>query len=648
MQTVTMEERELGGLVKMDLLSRILSLCVPFLALVWVTALPQRFGLLVYPEQVVALMFGASLAVVYFRRTGDEAPGTLLANRIAGYLSIALCLYVFVRFPVLSEATHRYPTEALLLGIAVTVLSLEALRRVVGWTLIIIFALLFAYAVFGDWVPGALQGRPMATADVLRFIGTDSSAVWGQTLQIAAFVVVVFVLFGGLLIACGGGDFFTQLAMRVAGRGPGNSAKVAVTASALFGTVSGSAVSNVMSTGIMTIPLMKRAGFKPAQAAGIEAVASTGGQLMPPVMGAAAFLMAEILQVSYKTVALAALLPAVLYYLSLYVQIDFIARRDNIPSFGGLQRYSLFNVLKQGWLAILAFAVLLFCIFNWNMRAEVAAVWAVLALVIGGIAAGYFRRGKEGMTPMQVLNAIIETGRSTCDVLLITAVSGMIIGLLSTTGLGFALSMYLLDFGGKSLFGLLVLTAIIGIILGLGLPTTGVYLLLASLAAPTLVQLGIEPIAAHMFVLYYGILSMITPPIALASFAAASLASASKGQTDIEAFRFGWIAYFLPFLFIYKPGLLLVGSWFHIGYVFGSSLVALVLVTGGLVGHSMRPLSLPLRITWLVIGLLVIAPLAEFGGDPLEYAVSAIGAALLVLSAFAPSPRPVPVKDTSA
>lgn len=629
---VVPDETNIVRLSEMGVLSRILSLVVPFLALLWVVALPQRLGLLIYPEQIVALMFGASLAVVYFRRTGREQPMAAMLNTAAGYLSLALGLYVFVRFPVLSEGTHAHPTEALTLGLLVTALSLEALRRVVGWTLIIIFALLFAYAVFGDWVPGALQGRPMAAADVLRFIGTDSSAVWGQTLQIAAFVVVVFVLFGGLLIACGGGDFFTQLAMRVAGRGPGNSAKVAVTASALFGTVSGSAVSNVMSTGIMTIPLMKRAGFTPAQAGGIEAVASTGGQLMPPVMGAAAFLMAEILMVPYKAVALAAMLPAILYYLSVYVQIDFIARRDNIPSLKGLERKSLLSVMREGWLAILAFGVLLFCIFNWNMRAELAAVWAVAALAVAGLAAGYARRGRQGLSPRQMLDVVIDTGRSTCDVLLITAVSGMIIGLLSTTGLGFALSMYLLEFGGTSLFGLLIVTAIIGIILGLGLPTTGVYLLMAALAAPTLIQLGIQPMAAHMFVFYYGILSMITPPIALASFAASSLAGATKGQTEIEAFRFGWIAYLLPFLFIYKPGLLLIGPWGHIAYVFASSVVALVLVTGGLVGHGLKPLHPLLRLVWLVIGLLVIAPLNEIGTDMLEYVVSGFGFVLLLLS----------------
>lgn len=632
---------EAQGNKAMNIVSSVFSLFVPVVAVLWVMAVPQRLGLLVYPEQVVVLMLGAALVVVFCRPAAS--PIMVPVNAVLAAIAAVLSCYVYVRFPVLSEATHRYPTETLLIGIAVTLLTLEALRRVVGWTLIFIFLALFLYAVFGDWVPGPLQGRPMAAGDVLRFIGADSSAVWGQALQIAAFVVVIFVLFGGLLMASGGGDFFTQLAMRVAGNGPGNSAKVAVTASALFGTVSGSAVSNVMSTGIMTIPLMKRAGFKPAQAGGIEAVSSTGGQLMPPVMGAAAFLMAEILQVPYKAIALAALLPAILYYLSLYVQIDFISRRDDIPSLRDIQRNTFATVIREGWLAIVAFTVLLTGIFYWNMRAEVAAVWAVVALVIGGFVLGLVKRSGQGMSPAQILSAVVDTGRATCDVLLITAVAGMIIGLISTTGFGFALSIYLLDFGDKSMFGLLLLTAAISIVLGLGLPTTGVYLLLASLAAPSLVQLGIEPIAAHMFVLYYGILSMITPPIALASFAAASLSGATKSATELEAFRFGWIAYFLPFLFIYKPGLLLVGSWFHIGYVFASSLMALVLVTGGLVGHALRPLHPVLRAFWLVVGVLVIMPLSQLGGQTLEYSVSALGLVLLGLSLVF-SPKATEVK----
>lgn len=631
----------------------ILAVLVPAGSIVWIASVPQRLGVLIYPEQIAALMLGAALAVVFFRACRPNRGILNLVDAALGVAAFGLGLFVFIRFPVLSEGAFRHPTEALILGIVTTGLVMEGLRRVIGWALIVIFAVMLLYALFGDWVPGALTGRPQPVADVLRFLGTDSTATWGQALQIAAFVVVVFVLFGGLLLAVGGGDFFTQLSLRVAGNGPGNTAKVAVTASALFGSISGSAVSNVMSTGVMTIPMMKKAGFRPEQAGAIEAVASTGGQLMPPIMGAAAFLMAELLQVPYRDIVIAALLPAILYYLSIFVQIHFIAHRDRIPSLRDLDRTPMASVLAQGWLPMVGIGVLLFSIFSFNVRAELAAIWAIVAMVALGVATSFLGPEDRRLTPRKLLDAVVTTGQSTCDILLITAAAGMIIGLLTTTGLGFALSLYLLDFGGESLFALLLVTAGVGVVLGMGLPTTGVYLLMASLAAPALTQLGIAPIQAHMFVFYYGMLSMITPPIAMASFAAASIANAPQLKTSIEGFRFGWIAYILPFLFIYKPGLLMVGGAFDIAYVFVSSASALVLVTGGLVGHALRPLGLATRIGWTLLGVAMIAPIHEIGGWSLEYGVSAAGLALLAFFAAtargeAPAPTPGGTRDRPA
>nr|WP_281381417.1 TRAP transporter fused permease subunit [Microvirga lupini] len=609
----------------LDLIAAALAIFVPVLAVIWTLSVPQRFGILIYPEQIAALMLGFSLTVVYLRDVERTTGVMALLNGFLALASFLLGLYVYWRFVDLSENTHRLPTEALVLGIFVVALVMEGVRRVIGWTLIIIFALLLLYALFGDYVPGPLVGRPQPIEDILRFLGTDSTATWGQSLQIAAFVVVLFVLFGSFLMATGGGDFFTQLASRVSGNGPGNTAKVAVTASALFGTISGSAVSNVMSTGVMTIPLMKRAGFKPSQAGAIEAVASTGGQLMPPVMGAAAFLMAELLQIPYRDIMLAAALPAILYYLSIYVQIDFMARRDNIASLVEGERPPILNVLIRGWVCIIAFAVLMVAILQFQMRAEAAAIWTVLAIAIFGLLAWGMKVKNGQMSPRAVLAAFVDTGSSVADVMLITAAAGMIIGLMTTTGLGFALSIYLLDFGGESMFGLLIITGIVGIVLGLGLPTTAVYLLLAALAAPALVQLGIKPIAAHMFVFYYGMLSMITPPIAMSAIAAASIAGSDQISTGNEAFRFGWIAYILPFLFIYKPGLLLEDSFIMIMYVFASSIVALVLVTGGILGYALAPLVPLMRFVWTVIGFATIAPLDQLASPLVEFAVSAVG-----------------------
>lgn len=609
-------------------LGTFLSFAVPLTAVIWVLSVPQRLGLLIYPEQVAAMMLGGALSVVYCRSVGKHGSLRSLIDAALALTSLALGIYVYIRFPVLSEGAHMFPVEGMVLGIAVSLLVLEGLRRVVGWTLVIITLAMFAYALWGNFVPGPLRGRGMAFDQVMRFVGTDSAAVWGPALQIAAFVVVVFVLFGGLLLAIGGGDFFTQLAMRIAGRGPGNTAKVAVVASGLFGSISGSAVSNVMSTGVMTIPMMKRAGFRSDQAGAIEAVASTGGQLAPPVMGAAAFLMAELLQVSYRSILAAAVLPALLYYLSLYAQIHFIARRDGHGVADWLDKETFGSVMKKGWLPLATFIVLLGSIFTWNTPAEVAAIWALGLLLVVTLVSWLLGRSQLG--PRAIAQSIAKTGAQTCDVILICAAAGIIIGLLSATGLGFSLSFFLIGFGGQNLFGLLLMTGAVGIVLGLGLPTTGVYLLLATMAAPALVQIGIPQLAAHMFVFYYGMLSMITPPIALAAFAAASISGASQITTGWQAFRFGWIAYLLPFLFIYKPGILMEGSWLEIAYVFASAVVALLLISAGLIGHASTRLSIPVRIAFAAIGLAMIAPLRQLGPPALEFGVSACGAALLI------------------
>ncbi|MEE2860065.1 MAG: TRAP transporter permease [Paracoccus sp. (in: a-proteobacteria)] len=625
----------------------VLAVAVPLLAMAWVLALPQRAGLMIFPQQTVALMLGLSLAVCFLRGGPDRGPNALdIALALA---SLALAAHVFWRFPLLSERAWSHPTEATILGIAVILLVMEGLRRVIGAMLIVIFAILVLYAVAGQHVPGALQGRAQPIGDVLQYIGSDSSATWGQSLQIAAFVVVLFVLFAAFLMGTGGSDFFSSLAGRVSGKGPGGSAKVAVTASGLTGMISGSAVSNVMTTGVITIPVMKRAGFSPANASAIEAVSSTGGQLMPPIMGAAAFLMAEFLQVPYREIIIAAALPALLYFLSLYIQIDFLARRDRLPAGEDGPRRSLGAILLRGWVSLAAIAALMSGIFAFNLPAEISVVYATLAVMALALGAWALRLPYGGMAPRKVLDALIEAGRSTCDILLICAAAGMIIGLMTLTGLGFTLSYYLMSFGSGSLFLLLLLAAAIGLVLGLGLPTTAVYLLLATLAAPALTQLGVPAMSAHMFLLYFGMLSMITPPIAIAAYAAASIGGADQYRTAFAAFRFGWASYILPFYFIYKPGLLLDTGWMQSAYVFVSTAVSLALIAGAVIGFGHRRLSAAERGLWLLLGAGVIVPL--HGITPLaEYAVALLAAIVLghhlIASRPAPALRSHPQENT--
>ncbi|MGI9486578.1 MAG: TRAP transporter permease, partial [Geminicoccaceae bacterium] len=474
------------------------SALVALLSLIWALDLAQIAGWLLYPEQIAGLLFGLAATTVFIGNGDREIRGV---NLLLLGLAIWVGLHLFLRFPVLSEGAFYHPDEALILGIGVVIVALEALRRIAGWSLIVILAVLVVYALFSDLAPGKLEGRPIPPADILRFLGTDSTATLGAPLQVAAFIVVLFILFGRFLLITGGAEVLTDAARRLAGEGRGATAKMAVIASGFMGSISGSAVSNVMSTEVITIPAMRRAGFSRDKAGAIEAVASTGGQIMPPVMGAAAFLMAELLQLPYQQIILAALLPAALYFWAVYLQISILAARDDLGSDDDSQAKAWSLILPHALIVVVPMAVLLAGLFLFSAPAGKAVVWASGVLILVGL---LDLTGRGRITVNGVGHALVEAGAASAQILLVCAVAGMIIGLLSASGLSFGLSFLLLELGRGSLLLLLFLTALVSIILGMGLPTTGVYLLLATLAAPPLVQLGIGALEAHFFVLYFG------------------------------------------------------------------------------------------------------------------------------------------------
>ena len=610
----------------------VLAVAVPLITITWVTNIPGRLGYLLYPEQVAALMLGIAAAVIFLGEIpGSEIRWKKLRDAFLALVSIGFGIHLFLRFPVLSEQSFFHPTEALFTGLVGVAIVLEGVRRRIGLALIFVFSFFFLYAIFGDIVPAPLTARTQSPLDILRYLGTDSSAMLGAALAIACFIVVTFVLMGQLLLATGGTEVFTGLAVRMAGQGHGNSAKVAVLASGFMGSISGSAVSNVVSTGVVTIPMMRRAGYDARSAGAIEATASTGGQLMPPIMGAAAFLMAENLRLPYNDIITAALLPAILFYFSVYLQIDFTARKFRLKALSDIDTRSLMQVLRHIWIILVPFGILLYGLFRLNQPAELAALYGagalvVLVLIFGGVG------GR--LTLGQWVGILRNTGRIVGEVILITAIAGMIIGLLATTGLGFALSMALLEFGRSSLFLLLVVTALICIILGMGLPTTGVYLLLASLAAPSIVQLGVGGIEAHLFVLYFGMLSMITPPVGLAAFAAASVAGGPPIGTAVRALRYGWIAYCLPFLFVYQPGLLMQTNWLDTMFILVATSVAVPLITAAILGHGLRPIGMFGRLVALAVGGLALLPSGTLEGAPQVELVAIIAAIMLILLHF--------------
>jgi TRAP transporter 4TM/12TM fusion protein len=608
-------------------LERALGLGVALLPLVAILGLPSRLGLFILDEQIAALILACGLGVVFLRLPGEGHMATLSSACLAA-ASLGFGLALAIRFPALSEGAFFRPVEAALFGLVAILLIAEGLRRVVGWTLTIVFAALFAYALLGHLLPSAVAGKSQSPLQLLGFLGSDSTALLGPTLLVACFVIVPFILFGRLLVAVGAASVFDALGAKLAGRAPGGSGRVTIISSMLFGTVSGSAVANVMANGAITIGMMRRNGYSREDAAAAEATSSTGGQIMPPVMGAAAFIMAENLKLPYATIMLAALLPALLFYGALLCQLEFTARRMGLGPMTDGPDMRLGRLRLEGALLLLAFAIVLGGIFSFNLQPELAAILASAAL--SAAALSLLRR--QGFTIRRLVGEIAETGLGAADVLLVCALAGLIIGILNTTGLGFALSLSLLEIGRSSLFLLLVVTALVSLILGMGMPTTAVYMLLATMAAPSLVQLGVPPISAHMFVFYYGLLSMITPPVALAAFAAASIAEASPVKVAWRCVTTSWVAFLAPFLFVYQPAILMQGAAIEIVGAALGALVAVPMIAAALVGHCVRPLTAPMRAAWLALGLLVLAPLPVSGALALwiEAAAWAAGVALLL------------------
>ncbi|MGH6742403.1 MAG: TRAP transporter permease, partial [Bradyrhizobium sp.] len=401
------------------------------------------FGLLIYNEQFLAGMIALGLTLVFLTQPanlGNQRDTIPWYDWVLAAVSFLIGIHIIVRYPTLSEDMTLRPLDGLVVAFITVLLIMEALRRTVGLALTIIVLVFLIYAPLGHLVPGALAGLPVTVPKLAFYLVWDPGSMLGLPVLVAATIVIAFIFFGNILFASGGSAFFTDIALTLMGRYRGGSAKIAVTASCLFGMISGSAVSNVASVGVLTIPLMRRGGYPAHVAAAIEAVASTGGQLMPPVMGAAAFLMAEFLQVPYKDVALAATLPALLYYYALFVQADLLAARSGLASIEGPEIPPLSQVLKQGWHFLIPFAVLVYSLFWLNWSPESSALAAAGVLVVTGPTLGY---GEKKLRLAELLDALRATGLASLDLLVITAAAGFIIGVLNITGLSFALTLLL-------------------------------------------------------------------------------------------------------------------------------------------------------------------------------------------------------------
>lgn len=447
-----------------------------------------------------------------------------------------------------------YPAEMVLAGVFFF-LVIESSRRTTGWILAGLVAFSFFYAVYSNYFPGFLHSTGFTYSMALGWMYLSGEGVWGLILGVVAEIVAGFILFGGFLRAVGASKFFTDLALASAGHMRGGAAKAAVIASTFFGTISGSIAANVATTGQITIPLMKDSGYKSNYAGAVEATSSTGGMFMPPVMGATAFLIAEFLQISYWKVCVAAFIPGVAYYATLLIQVDLQAAKIGLKGLPREQLPPMGKTLREGWQYLLPIALLIFLLGVLKYSAQTSIIYTLAALVA---ASSFDKRSR--LTLKKLIQALDESARGMMPIIPLCTAIGILVGAVEITGAGTKFTSNILAISGGSLFPLLLMTAIAAFILGMGMTTVSVYILTVVLLAPALIKAGVEPIAAHLFLFYFGCLSFITPPVAIAAYIAAGISGGSPWGTGFRAVRLGFAAFLVPWAFVYNPGILMIGS----------------------------------------------------------------------------------------
>jgi len=515
---------------------------------------------------------------------GGGGPGPGWVHVVLSVLLIlgmaASAFYLVTQNEALVRRAGSPTTLDLAGGLLTLVVVLELARRTTGWGLVLVALLALVYAVAGPFLPGILAHRGYGFSRLMEHLYLSTEGVWGVPLGVSADFVYLFVLFGALLDMAGGGALLIGLADRVAGKSRGGPAKTAAVASAFMGSLSGSAVANVVTTGTFTIPLMRRSGFKPFFAGAIEAAASTGGQLMPPVMGAGAFILATWTNIPYTRVAVAAILPALLYYVALLMAIHFRAGRMGLEGGGLKEREPILPRLHL--LLPLAFIVLLLGMGRSPMR---AAFWGVVTALGVSLLSKETRPG-----PRRIERALLAAGSGAVQVAAACAAAGVVVGVASLTGIGLRMSELIITVSQGNLLLALLLTALGSIVLGMGLPTTAAYVVLAALGAPALIELGVPLLAAHLFIFYFGCISNVTPPVSLAAYAASGIAGSPPLKTAWTAMLLASAGFLVPFMFVYAPPLLLQGSVMEIALVAGTGVAGVTALAAAAMGFLRRNL----------------------------------------------------------
>ena len=548
--------------------------------------------------------FSLTLGFLIARGMRKSPRGKMEWYDLLGILfAIGWNMYVFLFYNDVQEyvSLGTFPLFLLIPAAVNILLVFEIARRTVGAVMPSIAALFVVYAIFSKYLPGFLRGNALSFDEVVRYLGLWVSGIYGGITQLSATVVIMFLIFAAFLQKLGGGDFFIKIANSLMGHVRGGPAKIAIFASGLLGTLMGSATANVATTGVITIPLMKKIGYKGDFAGAVEAVASNGGQISPPVMGLVGFIMADFLGMPYWHVAVAATLPAILYYTALFFMVDFEAARANIQGLSKEELPSVSETLKQGWHFLLTMGILLYIIVVVQYSAQKAAFYAIIALLVLSCL-----RKKTRPSLKIILEALVDGAKTAVMVAVTCAVAGVITGALQASGLVGKLAAGVVWLAGGNMPILLVLTALTAFLMGMGVTSTGVYILVALLIAPALIQVGLPPLVAHMYVYYFAMSALITPPVCIAAYVAAGIAGSDPFKTGWKAVQLGIVTFIAPVLFIYKPAILMIGSWFSVLEAGASGIIAMVGIASGIQGFMLTHLKWFERVLLLfgAVGLL--------------------------------------------
>jgi TRAP transporter 4TM/12TM fusion protein len=606
-QQITLEtrHRQYGGALDKAItgLSAIIVLyCLCYIGHVW-----EYMGIYIYGgvHRSLVLTFLLVMSLLLFpAKKGAPRDKLPWYDVILILLSLFTGGYLILNIERLDSIMMPADTFQQVLAVIMVVIVLECARRAVSWIFTLLGIIFITFPFYTELLPGILHSENFSFQRVMSIVYMNTNfGINGTIMHILSTTILAFITFAAFLQLSGGGKFFIDLAMGLLGRYRGGPAKVAVVASGFFGTISGSAVANVATTGVITIPLMKRVGYKPHFAAAVEAAASTGGQFTPPVMATVAFLMADFLGISYLKVCIAAALPAVLYYLALLIMVDLEAGKNDLAGLPRKELPLIRKTLAGGWIYLLPLAVLIFLLAVLRYRAETAAMYSLASIIL----VSFFKK-ESRIGPRRFVQGLNLGGQGVLEIGVAIAVAGMMVATLELTGISFRVTFALVELAGGSKIILLLLTGAIGFIMGLGIGPAPIYITLALLVGPAMVESGIDPIAAHLFLIYLSVLSMITPPECLASFVAATIAGSNFMRTGFTAMRLGAVAFLVPFIFVYSPELLLMGSAGQVALAVPTALIGIFFLSVGFEGYFLRKTGLLARVLLLAAGVVMIIP----------------------------------------